>query len=95
MPNSGKPEFGGGEGVRRDRGYRPRLYEHALANSGFAAALSFVIAGLVPAISLRWARPCLPDRDHRDSALRAGPAMTVPVVIDDKGNDFLRELNLG
>jgi hypothetical protein len=34
------------------------------------------MAGLVPAISLRWAMRH-PKRDHRDSALRAGPVMTV------------------
>ncbi len=33
------------------------------------------MAGLVPAISLRLAL-CLRNRDHRDSALRAGPVMT-------------------
>ena len=35
-----------------------------------------VMAGLVPAISLRNARPCLRNRDARASALRAGPGMT-------------------
>ena len=36
------------------------------------------MAGLVPAISLRKARDCPPDRDHRDTALRAGPVPDVP-----------------
>jgi hypothetical protein len=36
---------------------------------------SLVMAGLVPAISLRKAR-YNPDRDHRVTALRAGPVMT-------------------
>jgi tripartite-type tricarboxylate transporter receptor subunit TctC len=35
-----------------------------------------VIAGLVPAISIRLAERCPHKRDCRDSALRAGPAMT-------------------
>ena len=35
-----------------------------------------VIAGLVPAISIERASPCLFNRDHRDSPLRAGPVMT-------------------
>ena len=34
------------------------------------------MAGLVPAISLRDALLCPTNRDHRDSALRAGPVMT-------------------
>jgi hypothetical protein len=34
------------------------------------------MAGLGPAISLAEARPCQSKRDHRVSALRAGPVMT-------------------
>ncbi len=34
------------------------------------------MAGLVPAISFRMAQLYPPKRDHRDSALRAGPVMT-------------------
>jgi len=34
-----------------------------------------VMAGLDPAVSLEVAR-CNPDRDHRVTALRAGPVMT-------------------
>jgi hypothetical protein len=34
------------------------------------------MAGLDPAIPLGDAKQCDHDRDHRDSALRAGPVMT-------------------
>ncbi|HVX36610.1 MAG TPA: hypothetical protein VHC71_10380 [Hyphomicrobium sp.] len=52
------------------------------------------MAGLVPANALK-VGGCLPKRDHRVTALRAGPVMTKEVVIDDKGNDFFKELNRG
>jgi len=38
------------------------------------------MAGLVPAIPIPVARPLPIKRDHRDSALRAGPVMTVMVA---------------
>jgi hypothetical protein len=40
-----------------------------------------VMAGLVPAIPLRRARPSSHERDHRDTALRAGPMMTVELAL--------------
>jgi len=36
-----------------------------------------VIAALVAAISMRRARSCPNNRDHRDSPLRGGPVMTM------------------
>ena len=44
--------------------------------TGNVSVYLYVIAGFSPAIPLRKARHCQLNRDHRDSALRAGPVMT-------------------